>query len=406
MTEMTGRSGPLAGMRVIELAHIMAGPVCRLMLADMGAEVIKVEKMDGDDTRRTVPPALEGESAAYMMMNRGKRGISLDLKDPDGIAVLRRLLKGADALIENYRGGTMERLGIGYETLREEFPELVYCSLSGFGRTGPYADRAGFDLVAQGMSGLMSVTGEGPGRPPMKCGPPVTDITAGILAAMGVLAAYSNRLRTGKGQAVDTSLFEAGITHTYWQSAIAMATGIAPGPMGSAHPLNAPYEAFETSDGWITIGAANQTNWLRLLKAIGADALAEDPRFVLNRDRMANRQALAATLAPIFKAHASAEWLARLEAGGVPAGPVLDVNAMHRDPQTRAREMVVEIDHPRVGRMKTLGLPVKFSDTPGRVHGPAPLLGEHSRAILAEAGYGPTEIDSLITRGVVRETVA
>ncbi|SDN17097.1 Crotonobetainyl-CoA:carnitine CoA-transferase CaiB [Methylobacterium phyllostachyos] len=406
MTGTTGRSGPLVGMRVIELAHIMAGPVCGLMLADMGAEVIKVEKMDGDDTRRTVPPALEGESAAYMMMNRGKRGISLDLKDPDGVAVLRRLLKGADALIENYRGGTMERLGIGYDTLREEFPELVYCSLSGFGRTGPYADRAGFDLVAQGMSGLMSVTGEGPGRPPMKCGPPVTDITAGILAAMGVLAAYSNRLRTGRGQAVDTSLFEAGITHTYWQSAIAMATGIAPGPMGSAHPLNAPYEAFETADGWITIGAANQTNWLRLLKAIGADALAEDPRFALNRDRMANRQELAATLAPIFRAHSSAEWLARLEAGGVPAGPVLDVNAMHRDPQTQARAMVVEVDHPRVGRMKTLGLPVKFSDTPGRVHGPAPLLGEHSRAILAEAGYAPDEIDSLIARGVVRETVA
>jgi crotonobetainyl-CoA:carnitine CoA-transferase CaiB-like acyl-CoA transferase len=170
MATSPGRSGPLAGMRVIELAHIMAGPVCGLMLADMGAEVIKVEKMDGDDTRRTVPPALEGESAAYMMMNRGKRGISLDLKDPDGVAVLRRLLKGADALIENYRGGTMERLGIGYETLRQEFPELVYCSLSGFGRSGPYADRAGFDLVAQGMSGLMSVTGEGPGRPPMKCG--------------------------------------------------------------------------------------------------------------------------------------------------------------------------------------------------------------------------------------------
>jgi len=406
MAEQTGRSGPLAGMRVIELAHIMAGPVCGLMLADMGAEVIKVEKMDGDDTRRTVPPALEGESAAYMMMNRGKRGLSLDLKSPDGVAVLRRLLGNADALIENYRGGTMERLGIGYETLRQEFPALVYCSLSGFGRTGPYADRAGFDLVAQGMSGLMSVTGEGPGQPPMKCGPPVTDITAGILAAMGVLAAYSHRLRTGKGQAVDTSLFEAGITHTYWQSAIAMATGIAPGPMGSAHPLNAPYEAFETADGWITIGAANQTNWLRMLKAINAEALAEDPRFALNRDRMANRHDLSATLAPVFKAETSEIWLARLEAGGVPAGPVLDVNAMHRDPQALAREMVVEVEHSRVGRMKTLGLPVKFSDTPGRVHGPAPLLGEHSRAILAEAGYTASEIDGLIDRGVVRETVA
>lgn len=400
------RHGPLAGMRVIELAHIMAGPVCGLMLADMGAEVIKVEKLDGDDTRRTVPPALDGESAAYMMMNRGKRGLSLDLKAPEGVAVLRRLLGNADALIENYRAGTMERLGLGYESLRQDFPGLVYCSLSGFGRSGPYADRAGFDLVAQGMSGLMSVTGEGPGRPPMKCGPPVTDITAGILAAMGVLAAYTRRLKTGQGQVVDTSLFEAGITHTYWQSAIAMATGTAPGPMGSAHPLNAPYEAFETADGWITIGAANQTNWLRMLKAVGMENLAEDPRFALNRDRMANREILASTLAPAFRERSSGDWLARLEAEGVPAGPVLDVNAMHRDPQTLAREMVVEVEHARVGRMKTLGLPVKFSETPGRVHGPAPLLGQHSRAILAEAGYDDAAIDDLIARGIVRETLA
>lgn len=400
------RHGPLAGMRVIELAHIMAGPVCGLMLADMGAEVIKVEKLDGDDTRRTVPPALDGESAAYMMMNRGKRGLSLDLKAPEGVAVLRRLLGNADALIENYRAGTMERLGLGYESLRQDFPGLVYCSLSGFGRSGPYADRAGFDLVAQGMSGLMSVTGEGPGRPPMKCGPPVTDITAGILAAMGVLAAYTRRLKTGQGQVVDTSLFEAGITHTYWQSAIAMATGTAPGPMGSAHPLNAPYEAFETADGWITIGAANQTNWLRMLKAVGMETLAEDPRFALNRDRMANRETLAATLAPAFRERSSGDWLARLEAEGVPAGPVLDVNAMHSDPQTLAREMVVEVEHARVGRMKTLGLPVKFSETPGRVHGPAPLLGQHSRAILAEAGYDDAAIDDMIARGIVRETLA
>lgn len=401
------RSGPLAGMRVVELAHIMAGPVCGLMLGDMGAEVVKVEKIEGgDDTRRSVPPALEGESAAYMMMNRGKRGIALDLKAPEGKAVLRRLLADADVLIENYRAGTMERLGLGYETLRQEFPGLIYCALSGFGRTGPYAERAGFDLVAQGMSGLLSITGEGPGRPPMKCGPPVTDITAGILAAMGVLAAYAHKQRTGQGQAVDTSLFEAGITLTYWQSAISMATGIAPGPMGSAHPLNAPYEAFQTADGWITIGAANQTNWLRLVAALGAADLAADPRFAQNRDRMANREALAAALAPYFRTAISADWLARLEAGGVPAGPVLDVDAMHRDPQTLHREMVVEVEHAKVGPMRTLGLPVKFSDTPGRVHGPAPLLGEHSRAILREAGYPETEIDGLIERGVVRESVA
>ena len=403
----TKKSGPLVGVKVIELAHIMAGPVCGLMLGDMGAEVIKVEKIDGgDDTRRSVPPAIEGESAAYMMMNRGKRGIAVDLKSEDGKAVLRRLLGSADVLIENYRAGTMEKLGLGYESLRQDHPGLIYCSLSGFGRSGPYASRAGFDLVAQGMSGLMSITGEGHGRPPMKCGPPVTDITAGILAAMGVLAAYTHKLKTGEGQVVDTSLFEAGITLTYWQSAIAMATGVPPGPMGSAHPLNAPYEAFETADGWITIGAANQTNWLRLLAVLGAEDLSNDPRFSANRDRMAHREALAAALAPHFREASSETWLARLEAGGVPAGPVLDVAAMHRDPQALAREMVVEVEHPRAGRMQTLGLPVKFSHTPGRVHGPAPLFGEHARAILSEAGYDAAAIDGLLAQGVVRETRA
>jgi crotonobetainyl-CoA:carnitine CoA-transferase CaiB-like acyl-CoA transferase len=230
-------------MRVIELAHIMAGPACGLMLADMGADVIKVERLAGDDTRRFLPPDIRGESAAFMMMNRNKRGMALDLKHPDGRAALMRLVATADVLIENYRAGTMAGLGLGYETLKERNPALIYCEISGFGRTGPYAERGGFDLIAQGMSGLMSITGEGPGRPPVKVGAPVTDITAGILAAMGVLAAYANRLKTGLGQRVDTSLFEAGIVHTYWQSAIAFATGQSPGPLGSAHPLNAPYQA-------------------------------------------------------------------------------------------------------------------------------------------------------------------
>src|SRR5437868_7007014 len=219
---MRDRQGPLAGVKVIELAHIMAGPVCGLMLADIGASVIKVEKIEGgDDSRRFLPPAIAGESAAFMMMNRNKRGIALDLKHAEGKAVLRRLLADADVLIENYRAGTMAKLGFGYEALRKDNPGLIYCSLSGFGRTGPYAERGGFDLVAQGMSGLMSVTGEGPGRPPVKVGAPVTDITAGILAAMGVLAALHRRRETGRGQVVDTSLFEAGIVMTYWQSAIA-----------------------------------------------------------------------------------------------------------------------------------------------------------------------------------------
>ncbi len=393
-------NGPLKGCRVVELAHIMAGPVCGLMLADMGAEVIKVEKLSGDDTRRMLPPDVKGESAAFMMMNRNKRGIALDLKQPEGREALLRLLDRADVVIENYRKGTMEKLGLGYETLAARNPSLIYCEVSGFGRTGPYAERGGFDLIAQGMSGLMSITGEGPGRPPVKVGAPVTDITAGILGAMGVSAAYAHRLQTGKGQKVDTSLFEAGIVHSYWQSAIAFATGVSPGAMGSAHPLNAPYQAFRTADGWINIGAANQKNWERLVAILGRPELGEDPRFVTNDQRMANRPALEAALNAVFQTKATADWLAILEQGGFPAGPVLSIGEMHEDPQALAREMIVETDHPKAGRVKTLGLPVKFSATPGGVQGPAPLLGQHSRAILAEVGYDEQQIEQLVARGV------
>ncbi len=244
------RRGPLVGMRVIDLAHVMAGPTCARMLADMGADVVKVEKADGgDDTRRMLPPDIKGEPAAYMMMNRNKRGIVLDLKKPAGREALKRLLKTADALIENYRHDTLDKLGLGYEDLKAINPGLIYCALSGFGRTGPFATQGGYDLIAQGMSGLMSITGEGPGRPPVKVGSPACDITAGIIGAMAVCAAYAHKLKTGEGQFVDTSLFEAGITLTYWQSAICLATGVSPGPMGSRHPLNGPYQAFETSDG-------------------------------------------------------------------------------------------------------------------------------------------------------------
>ena len=258
------RQGPLRGMRVIDLSHVMAGPTAALMLADMGADVIKVEKADGgDDTRRQLPPAIAGESAAFMMMNRNKRGIVLDLKRHEARDVLRRLVRPADVLIENYRADTMPKLGLGYEDLQTINPGLIYASISGFGRTGPDAGKGGFDLIAQGMSGLMAITGEGPGRPPVKVGAPLCDITAGLLLAMGIAAAYAHKLKTGEGQRVDTSLFEAGITHTYWQSAIAFATKVSPGPMGSAHPLNAPYQAFETSDKWIVVGGANQKHWLR-----------------------------------------------------------------------------------------------------------------------------------------------
>jgi crotonobetainyl-CoA:carnitine CoA-transferase CaiB-like acyl-CoA transferase len=399
------RAGPLSGLKVIELAHIMAGPVCGLMLADLGADVVKIEKVPGgDDTRRMTPPTLDGESAAFMMMNRNKRGMAVDLKKPEGVEVVRRLLKNADVVIENYRLGTMERLGLGYDTLRAENPGLIYAALSGFGRSGPYAERGGFDLIAQGMSGLMSITGEGPGRPPVKVGAPVTDITAGILAALGVVSALVARGRTGEGQKVDTSLFEAGITHSYWQSAICLATGISPAAMGSAHPLNAPYQAFETADGYINIGAANQANWLRLLDVLGASELAEDARFAENAGRMAHLDELVEELNKHFREHATADWLSRLEAAGVPAGPVLTIAEMHEDPQTLAREMVTEVMHSRLGKVKTIGLPIKLSATPGGLSRGAPVYGEHSREILAEAGCSEAEIDALVAAGAVLAT--
>jgi crotonobetainyl-CoA:carnitine CoA-transferase CaiB-like acyl-CoA transferase len=392
--------GPLAGMRVLELAHIMAGPACGLMLADMGADVIKVEKSKGgDDTRRFVPPDVNGESAAFMMMNRNKRGIALDLKSAAGKDVLLRLIEGADCLIENYRHDTMAKLGLGYDTLRTINPGLIYCEISGFGRTGPWAEHGGFDLIAQGMSGIMSITGEAPGRPPVKVGAPMSDITAGILGAMGCAAAYVHKLKTGEGQRVDTSLFEAAITHTYWQSAICFATGVSPGPMGSAHPLNAPYQAFETSDGWLNLGAANQANWERMLRVIEAEHLSDDPRFRTNRLRMENREELAEVLGDYFRTRTTAEWNARLDAAGVPAGPVLSIGQMHAHPQTLARHMVVETDHPVAGPVKGLGHPVKYHATPADMNRPAPMLGEHTREVLAEIGYGEAEIAAILKCG-------
>jgi len=394
--------GPLHGMRVIELAHVMAGPVCGLMLADMGADVIKVENINGgDDTRRMVPPEINGESAAFMMMNRNKRGIALDLKNPAGKDVFLTMIKDADVLIENYRHDTMTKLGIGYDTLKEINPGLIYCEISGFGRTGPYKDRGGFDLIAQGMSGIMSVTGEGPDREPVKVGPPVSDITAGILAAMGVNAAYIHKLKTGQGQRVDTSLFEAAITHTYWQSAICFATGVSPQPMGSAHPLNAPYQSIATSDGWINLGAANPNNWLRMLKAIDAEHLASDNRFTDNAARMANREILVKVLGEYFQKKTTDEWMHTLNDLGIPAGPVLSIAEMHNDPQAIARDMVTSVDHPAAGTVKTIGSPVKFHSTPTDITRPAPLFGQHAEELLVEFGYSSEQIEKLLEKGVV-----
>ena len=397
-----GAQGPLEGLKVIELSHVMAGPTCGLMLADMGADVIKLEDTGrGDTTRGMVPPEIGGQSTAFMMMNRSKRGISVNLKSDGGKDLLRRMLKDADVLIENFRPGVMKRLGFDYADLRAGNPGLIYANISGYGRTGPYAERGGFDLVAQGVSGIMSITGEGPGRPPVKVGAPVADITAGILLAMGICAAYAHRLKTGQGQEVDTSLFEAGITHTYWQSAICFATGEPPLAQGSAHPLSAPYQAVRTADGYINVSGANQKNWLLMLEAMGASHLAGDPRFSENSDRMQNLPALIEELEGYFVQKPSAEWLDIMESVGVPAGPILNVKEMHEHPQTAAREMVVPLQHPVAGDTRVIGLPVKFADTPGKVQHAAPVFGQHTREVMREYGFSETEIDAMASNGDV-----
>ena len=398
------RQGPLKGMKVLDMAHVMAGPTCARMLADMGADVIKIEKADGgDDTRRMLPPDIKGESAAYMMMNRNKRGVVLDLKKPAGREALKRLVKTADVLIENYRHDTLDKLGIGYAELKKINPGLIYCAISGFGRSGPYSDQGGYDLIAQGMSGLMSITGEGPGRPPVKVGSPACDITAGILGAMGVCAAYAHKLKTGEGQFVDTSLFEAGITLTYWQSAICLATGVPPGPMGSAHPLNTPYQAFETKDGWVNVGASNTKMYPMLCDILGCPELATDPRFRKGEDRMNRLAEFLGIISPYFKKKTTAEWLVQLEKAGIPSGPVLNVKEMHAHPQTLARDMVPVVQHPVAGTVQTIGLPVKFSATPGKVMHAAPLYGQHTREVLAEHGFSTAEIDDLLGGGAALE---
>jgi len=385
----------------------MAGPTCTLMLADMGADVIKVEKTPhGDDTRHIVPPKIGEETAAFLMMNRNKRGMALDLKTDGGKTVLRRMLHSADVLVENFGPGVMERLGFTYEDLRKDNPGLIYCSLSGFGRTGPYKHRRGFDLVAQAMSGIMSFTGDLPDGPPVKCGAPLSDITAGILASLGILAAYAHRLKTGQGQWVETSLFEAALVQTYWQAAIALATGVAPKAMGSAHPLNAPYQAFEASDKWIVVGGANQKHWLRTLEVLGASELARDRRFATGADRMAHLKELEALLAARFLTQPAAHWLGALEDVGVPCGPVNDMLQALTDPQTIAREMVVEVGHSSLGNVKTLGLPIRFSQTPGKVRTGAPLYGEHTAAILSAYGFDADEIATLQREGAAATAAA
>jgi crotonobetainyl-CoA:carnitine CoA-transferase CaiB-like acyl-CoA transferase len=394
--------GPLKGIKVVELAQIMAGPTCGMLLADMGADVIKVEKLPGgDDTRSYSEPQVNGESAAFMILNRNKRGIAVNLKKPGGLEVVKKLLSTADVVTENYRKGTLDKLGLGWDLLHELNPRLVYCAISGYGRTGPYADKGGFDLIAQGVAGLMSVTGE-PGGPPVKSGTPIADINAGIFASLGIVSALFARNTTGRGQMVDTSLMEAGVQQMYWQAAIHFATGANPGPSGSAHILTAPYQAFPTADGWINLGGANQSNWERIVRAIGMPELAADERFRNNTERMRNLKALVPILGDALKKKTSAHWISVFEAEGVPVGPVNKTSDMVSDPQVKAREMVIEVEHPKAGRVKAIGHPVKFSETKVEASRPAPLLGQHTREVLKDLGYDDARIDALAQEGAVQ----
>jgi crotonobetainyl-CoA:carnitine CoA-transferase CaiB-like acyl-CoA transferase len=398
----TARSrGPLSGMRVIELAHIMSGPICGMMLADMGADVIKVEKLPGGDDCRRFAPILEGgESASFMIVNRNKRGMAINLKTEGGREVLRKMLATADVVTENYRRGTMEKLGMGYEALKADNPGLIYCAISGFGRSGPMADKGGFDLIAQGMSGLMSMTGE-PGQAPIKAGSPVTDINAGILAALGICAAYAGRQKTGLGQMVDTSLFEAGLQQMYWAFANYFADGTVLPKAGSANPTSAPYQAFRTRDGWVNIGGANQSNYERLIGVLEIPGLAADERFKTNAGRLKHREALVEILTARLVQRTTDEWLVEFDTIGLPSGPVLGVPEAVAHEQALARGMIVETEHPVAGRMRGLGLPIHFSDGCEQSPVAAPLLGQHTVEVLREYGFSDGRIRALEDEGAV-----
>ena len=393
---------PLEGVVVLDRTQIMAGPFCTLLLADMGADVIKVEKPNGgDDNRRLGPPFINGWSVAFLAMNRNKRSLVLDLRADEGQVVFKRLVERADVVVENFRPGAMERLGLSYQELSKVNPALICCSISGFGQTGPYRDRGGFDLVAQGMSGLMSVTGT-PDGPPVKVGVPITDLTAGMYGAYGTLSAYIHRLRTGEGQLVDTSLLEAGIAYTFWESSVYFYTGEVPGPLGSAHRLSAPYQALRTKDGYINIGAATQPTWEGMCRALGQEELAADPRFATSGDRKKREAELAALLEQTFCQEPTQHWMKVLEAGGVPCGPINDLGQVYSDPHVQAREMLVELEDPQLGKLKNIGIPVKLSRTPGRIRRRAPDFGEHTQEVLLQAGYNPEDIARLRHAGVVK----
>ncbi|WP_043837382.1 CaiB/BaiF CoA transferase family protein [Muricoccus aerilatus] len=386
---------PLSGIRVLDVSQVMAGPFCCMMLGDMGADVIKVEPPGaGDQTRKAMGFRLKSDdSPGFLALNRNKRSIEIDLKSEAGLAVFHSLVRTADILIENNRPGVTARLGIDYPTLREINPALIYGSISGFGQTGPWSQRPGFDLIAQAMSGVISATGL-PGADPVKCGVSIADLGSGLFTLYGVLSAYIERQRTGLGQHVDASLFETALALSIWEVTEFWGTGRVPQPLGTANRMSAPYQAVRAADGHFVLGAANQKLWTALCGVIGRPELIEDPRFADNPGRLRHRLELIETLEKTFAARPAAEWIEMLLAAGIPAGPVNDFAQALAADHTRARNMVMEIDHPAEGRINALGFPVKLSRTPQAVRHPPPLLGEHTQEILRELGLPPDALEA------------
>jgi crotonobetainyl-CoA:carnitine CoA-transferase CaiB-like acyl-CoA transferase len=399
MTTQHLTRGALEGLRVLDVTQVMAGPFCAMLLADFGADVVKIEPPSGDSTRQ-MPGAVGMESPSFNAVNRGKRSVVINLKTPEGRDALTRLARASDIFVENFRPGVLDRLGLGYAALSAINPRLIYASISGYGQTGPDRAKGGFDLVAQGVSGIMSITGERGGAP-IKAGVPLTDLGAGLFALVGILAALEHRHRAGVGQHVDTSLVEAGVALSVWEATEYFTTGVTPQPMGSAHRMFAPYQAIRCADGFITLGTANDRLFKRCCELLGHPEWATDPRFAENPTRVKNQAALAAEIEEVTTQETSRHWVALFEANDIPCGPINDYADVFADPQLVAREMAVDIDHPVLGSMKAIGSALKLSATPTNARRRAPLLGEHTNTVLIEYGFTASEIDELRAAGAI-----
>ncbi|MGC9394998.1 MAG: CaiB/BaiF CoA transferase family protein [Anaerolineae bacterium] len=391
----------LEGIRILDLTRVLAGPYATMVLADLGADVIKIERPGTGDDSRNFGPYLHGESAYYMSLNRNKRSMTLNLKSPHGKQIIRELVPLMDVVVENFRPGTLEKLGLGYETLREINPRLIYAAASGFGRTGPYSRRPAYDGVVQAMGGVMSITGPEDGTP-TRVGTSIGDIIAGIFTAIGILSALAARERTGKGQLVDVAMLDCQVA--ILENAIARysVTGEIPRPIGSRHPSVVPLEPFETQDGQLMVAVGNDAVWLRLCEGLERPDLAADPRFTANPSRLAHYDELRPILAEIFRTRTNAEWQARLDAVGVPASPINNVPQVMEHPQVLAREMLVKLAHPVAGELTMAGIPIKLSETPGAIRMPAPTLGQHTEELLRDLlGYTPEQIAALRAEGAI-----